>query len=57
MTYKLLQYFVSFSLTLRQKYSQEPPAITAFFSLIKQKIIQNILGQFINQFGIMQPLR
>jgi len=35
MTYKLVQYFVSFSLTLRQKYSFVATATTAFFSLIK----------------------
>ncbi len=29
-------------------------ATTAFFSLIKQKILQNILDYFINRFGIIK---
>jgi len=53
MTYILVQYYISFSLTLRQKYSLVATATTAFFSLIKQKILQNILDYYINQFGLI----
>ncbi len=54
-TYKIVQYFVSFWLFHRRKYSTVATATTAFFSLIKpnpEASGQNILDYFINQFGI-----
>jgi len=50
MTYKLVQYFVSFLLTLRKKYSLRATAITAFFFIIKQKIFSIVIGT--KSFGL-----
>ncbi len=55
-TYKIVQYFVSFWLSHRRKYSTVAMATTAFFSLTKPKITQNFLDYFINQFGITLAL-
>ncbi len=52
-TYKIVQYFVSFWFSHRRKYSTVATATTAFFSLTKPKITQNILDYFINRFGII----